>query len=99
MIPESRILKILCSPKISEKSSIFLEKTNTVILKVLRDANKLEVKEAVEKILLVQVKKVNTLIVKGKNKKHKGKNYTLKKWKKAFITLHPGQKLDFISDK
>ncbi|QCI26925.1 50S ribosomal protein L23 [Buchnera aphidicola (Thelaxes californica)] len=99
MILKSRLLKILYAPKVSEKSSIFLEKTNTIILKVLKDANKIEIKEAVQKILFVKVKSVNTLVVKGKRKKHKGKLSALKKWKKAFVTLQKGQKLDLISGK
>ncbi|AXN02183.1 50S ribosomal protein L23 [Candidatus Purcelliella pentastirinorum] len=92
-----RSLKIIISQHISEKSSFMLEKNNIFIFKVLKNANKLEIKYALEKIFDIKVKSVYTLILKGKKKRH-GK-YIGKRngYKKAYVTLKKGQKLDFIN--
>jgi len=100
MIYENRILKILVGPHISEKSSVAIEKFNTVVLKVAKNATKFEIKIAVQKIFNVQLNKVNTLIVKGKKKRlSNGRYSSTSDWKKAYITLKKGQNLDFIGIK
>ncbi|ADP66902.1 50S ribosomal protein L23 [Buchnera aphidicola str. TLW03 (Acyrthosiphon pisum)] len=66
MISEERLLKILLSPHVSEKTSISMEKFNTVVLKVLNNATKYEIKYAVKKIFDVDVDSIKTLKVKGK---------------------------------
>lgn len=66
MISEERLLKILLSPHVSEKSSISIEKFNTVVLKVLNNATKYEIKCAVKKIFNIEVDSINTLKIKGK---------------------------------
>ncbi len=93
---EERLLKILQAPHVSEKASIAMEKNNTVVLKVAKDATKAEIKAAVQKLFEVQVKDVNTLRVKGKMKRqgqHVGRRSD---WKKAYVTLKEGQNLDFM---
>jgi len=66
MISEERLFKILLSPHVSEKSSISMEKFNTVVLKVLNNATKYEIKCAIKKIFNVEVDSIKTLKVKGK---------------------------------
>ncbi|PPS59024.1 50S ribosomal protein L23 [Pantoea sp. BRM17] len=66
MIREERLLKVLRAPHVSEKASSAMEKTNTIVLKVAKDATKAEIVAAVEKLFEVEVKDVNTLVVKGK---------------------------------
>ncbi|WMY96766.1 MAG: 50S ribosomal protein L23 [Arsenophonus sp.] len=94
---EELLLKILCAPHVSEKASIAIKKNNTIVLKVARDATKSKIKCAIHKIFEVEVKNVNTLLVKGKIKSHGQKKRSCKKsWKKAYVTLKEGQKIDFI---
>lgn len=66
MIREERLLKVVRAPHVSEKASAAMEKTNTIVLKVAKDATKAEIVAAVEKLFEVEVKDVNTLVVKGK---------------------------------
>ncbi|AEH39915.1 50S ribosomal protein L23 [Buchnera aphidicola (Cinara tujafilina)] len=98
MISEERLLNLLLSPHISEKTSINMQKNNTVILKVLKDATKFEIKIAIEKLFQVYVKKVNILVIKGKKRK-KNKIVKSNNWKKAYIILKSGQNLNFLNNK
>ena len=95
MIREERLLKVLRAPHVSEKASTAMEKTNTIVLKVAKDATKAEIKAAVEKLFEVKVEGVNTLLVKGKVKRH-GQRFGRSDWKKAYVTLQAGQNLDFV---
>ena len=69
MISEERLLKVLLAPHVSEKATLAAETNNTVVLKVVKDANKEEIKAAVEKLFEVEVDSVRTLNVKGKTKR------------------------------
>lgn len=94
MIREERLLKILRAPHVSEKASIAMEKSNTIVLKVLKDATKREIKDAVEQLFEVKVTGVNTLVMKGKVKR-RGQHLGYRSdWKKAYVTLAEGQNLD-----
>lgn len=66
MIREERLLKVLRAPHVSEKASTAMEKTNTIVLKVAKDATKAEIKAAVQKLFEVEVEVVNTWLLKGK---------------------------------
>ncbi|CEC53170.1 50S ribosomal protein L23 [Klebsiella pneumoniae] len=94
MIREERLLKVLRAPHVSEKASTAMEKTNTIVLKVAKDATKAEIKAAVQKLFEVEV--VNTLVVKGKVKRHGQRIGRRSDWKKAYVTLKEGQNLDFV---
>ncbi|WP_348666364.1 50S ribosomal protein L23 [Arsenophonus symbiont of Ornithomya chloropus] len=97
MTREELLLKILCGPHMSEKASTAIKRNNTIVLKVARDATKSKIKNAIHKIFEVEVKNVNTLLVKGKMKVHSQKKRGRKNsWKKAYVTLKEGQKIDFI---
>jgi large subunit ribosomal protein L23 len=95
MIREERLLKVLRAPHVSEKASMLMEKTNTLVLKVAKDATKAEVKAAVQKLFEVEVTEVRTLIMKGKVKRHGQRVGRRSDWKKAYVTLKEGQNLDF----
>lgn len=88
--------QVLVKPLLTEKSSVMTEKTNRYSFKVLRKANKYQVKEAVEKMFDVKVVDVKTVVVPGKVKKS-GKS--LKKsssWKKAYVKIADGQNLELF---
>lgn len=92
-----RFLKIIVSQHVSEKSSFILEKSNIFIFKVVMSANKLEIKHALEKIFNVKVYHVHTLILKGKKKKYGKCMGKRNNYKKAYVTLKKGYKLDYIN--
>lgn len=91
---EERLLKVLLAPHVSEKSTMAAEANNTVVFKVVKDANKAEIKAAVEKLFEVEVTKVNSLNVKGKAKRTGARMGRRKNWKKAYVTLAEGASLD-----
>lgn len=94
---QERIYKVLLGPQISEKSTIAAEDSNQVVFKVALDANKLEVKRAVEKLFNVKVAQVRTLRMKGKVKRNRFGDVRRSDWKKAYIRLEAGQDIDFAS--
>ena len=89
---------VLQLPVITEKSTIVKENLRTVAFKVLRDANKIEIKDAVEKIFKVRVQSVRTAVFHGK-KRRQGR-YTGRRpdWKKAYVTLKEGEKMIEFSE-
>ncbi len=90
------IYTILKKPLLTEKGGILKEKDNKVLIEVAKDANKYDIKRAVEEIFKVKVEKVATIITFGKWKKQ-GKSLGKRPdRKKAIVTLKKGEKLDFI---
>ena len=83
----------ILKPIVTEKSSLGSE-YNQVTFQVANESSKKEIKEAIENIFKVKVKKVNTLIVKGKRKAFRGTIGRRSDYKKAFITLEDGQTID-----
>lgn len=94
----NRLEFVLRLPVITEKSTLLKENLQTVTFKVLRDANKIEIKEAVEKIFKVKVESVRTANFHGK-KRRQGR-YTGRRsdWKKAYVTLKNGEKMIEFSE-
>jgi large subunit ribosomal protein L23 len=92
---QERIFKVILGPHLSEKTSRISEQNNQVTFKVLSDASKPEIKEAVEKLFKVQVRDVQILNVKGKSKRTaRGKLRSRSDWKKAYVRLEQGQEID-----
>jgi large subunit ribosomal protein L23 len=88
--------EILKRPRITEKGSRMSETSPVVIFEVPRDANKTEIKNAVQRVFNVEVIDVRTSIVRGKMKR-RGKNLGKRpNWKKAMVRLAPGQEIDFF---
>lgn len=90
------IYSVIKKPLVTEKTSLGLEANNTVAIVVNIDANKIEIKQAVEALFNVKVDCVRTVNVAGKEKRF-GKNFGKRSnWKKAYVTLQAGQSLDFF---
>jgi large subunit ribosomal protein L23 len=87
---------ILMHPVLTEKSTALREGQNKVAFAVHPSANKIEVKAAVEKMLNVKVVDVNMMSVRGKIKRLGRFAGRKPNWKKAIVTLKPGQKLDIF---
>jgi large subunit ribosomal protein L23 len=88
--------EVLLRPLLTEKSTALREAHNKICFVIHPQANKIEVKRAVEEVLKVKVKDVNILNVSGKVKRTG--RFVGKKpdWKKAIITLKEGEKLDLF---
>ncbi|MEW6118193.1 MAG: 50S ribosomal protein L23 [Nitrospirota bacterium] len=90
------IYDVIKKPLFTEKGMDIKERENKILIEIDANANKHEVKKAVEEIFKVKVEKVATVNVKGKMKRF-GKSVGRRSdKKKAIITLKPGEKLDFI---
>lgn len=90
------IYQILKRPLITEKSTVEKDLHNKLFFEVDRRANKIEIKEAVEQIFKVNVLSVATINVAGK-KKRVGRHFTQRpEWKKAIVTIKPGQRIEFF---
>ncbi len=94
-VPE-KFYDLIKKPIITEKATI-LSNNSQVIFSVPMAASKSIVKQAVEKLFGVNVKKVNMLVLKGKTKRFKGKMGKRKNEKKAIISLEKGQKIDITT--
>ena len=92
---EERLMKVLISPHISEKSTRVADSSNQVVFRVLPDARKPEIKRAVEKLFSVEVVHVQVANVKGKQKIFQRTRGTRPNWKKAYVRLKPGHDIDF----
>ncbi|MEX2035464.1 MAG: 50S ribosomal protein L23 [Xanthobacteraceae bacterium] len=90
---DPRHYDVLISPVITEKATTASEH-NKVVFKVAREATKPQIKEAVEKLFDVKVKRVNTLIRKGKTKVFKGRPGQQQSTKRAVVTLEEGHRID-----
>lgn len=90
------IYQIIKKPLITEKANILKEKDNKVAFVVDRTANKAEIKEAVERLLKVKVLKVNVSNMKGKPRRLGRTIGKRTDWKKAVVTLKPGDHIDFF---
>ena len=90
------IYEVVKKPLFTEKGSSLKESENKILIEVGKNANKVEIKEAIEDIFKVKVEKVATIKVHGKWKRY-GKSLGKRSdRKKALITLKKGEKLDFI---
>jgi len=92
---QERLMQVLLAPQISEKATYIAEKREQVVFIVATDATKPEVKAAVELMFKVDVEAVQILNVKGKEKRHGRSVGRRKGWKKAFVSLKPGQEISF----
>ncbi|MBL8396913.1 MAG: 50S ribosomal protein L23 [Candidatus Accumulibacter sp.] len=93
---QERLLQVLLAPQISEKATFIADKNEQVIFRVLPDATKPEVKAAVELLFKVKVESVQIANVKGKCKKFGRTMGRRKGWKKAYVSLMPGQEINFV---
>ena len=94
MNPE-RIYTVLLGPHISEKAAIGADEANQFVFKVAVDANKLEIKKAVEKLFNVKVSNVQVIKSKGKVKRNRYGFAKRPDTKKAYVRLAEGHDIDF----
>lgn len=87
---------IIQCPLVTEKTTLQKELNNQITVKVDKRANRVEIKNAVEKNFNTKVKQVRTVQVKGKAKQRGRIIGKRNDWKKAIITLMPGQKIEFF---
>jgi large subunit ribosomal protein L23 len=88
--------RIIRRPLITEKSTLQKEMHNQLAFEVDRRANKIEIKKAVEEIFKVQVKDVRTMHYWGKRVRLGRTEGRKPHWKKAIVTLQPGEKIEFF---
>ena len=82
---------------LTEKSNT-LRGQNQVVFEVLRTANKIQIKTAIQSLFKVKVTSVNTMIYRGKDRRM-GRGYAkMQNWKKAVVTLAEGENIDFFAD-
>ena len=91
-----RLYTVLLSPRMTEKSTRVGESSNQYVFRVTTDSNKKEIKDAVEKLLEVNVESVRTVKVKGKSKSFKARVGKRSDWKKAYVRVQEGQVIDFL---
>lgn len=85
---------IILAPVVTEKTAGITEDGNKVVFKVAKDANKVQIRQAVEEAFNVKVSNVNTINVRPKKKRVGRYTGATKAYKKAIITLAEGSKLD-----
>ena len=93
---QERLMTVIIGPHISEKTTIVAEEQNQIACKVRVDANKQEIKEAIEHLFEVKVDNVTTINYQGKKKGRGNMVGKRANWKKAYITLAMGSQIDFL---
>ena len=92
---EKEIYNTIVRPLLTERSTILKEKFNQYLFETSLTSTKPEIKKAIEDLFKVTVEDVRTMVVRGKFRRF-GKGGGMKSdWKKAFVTLKAGQKIDF----
>ena len=89
------LYEVLRRPVITEKNT-FLQEQDKYVFEVAKEANKHQIKQAVEKAFEVKVKGVNIITVPGKTRRVGRRQVQTSSWKKAIITLEAGQKIGFF---
>lgn len=97
---QERLMQVILAPVISEKGTYIADRNNQVVFRVLSDATKGEIKAAVEFMFSTKGKKVEVKAVQVVNVRGKGKRFgqiagRRNHWKKAYVSLKPGQEINF----
>jgi large subunit ribosomal protein L23 len=87
---KERLMQVLLSPLVSEKSTFVGEKNNQYVFRVTADATKPEIRAAVELMFKIKVKEVQVVNVRGKDKRFGRFEGRRRNWKKAYVSLMPG---------
>ncbi len=93
---QERLMQVILGPHVSEKSTAAAENNQQVVFKVRRDANKREIRRAVELLFEVKVTAVTVASMPGKAKRFGTNQGRRSAWKKAYVRLAPGHDIDFI---
>jgi len=98
---EERLMTVLLAPVVSEKATQIADRFNQVVFRVRPDATKKDVKAAVElmwKEKKLEVASVQIVNVRGKHKRFGAYNGRRRNWKKAYVSLKPGQEINFAQE-
>ena len=95
MTPEQVIRRPII---LTEKATLLREKHNQVVFEVARDANKIQIRDAVQRLFKVNVTGVNTMLMRGKERRMGRGKGKMQNWKKAVVTLKEGDSIDFFSE-
>jgi large subunit ribosomal protein L23 len=90
------IYDVIKKPLVTEKTATEKDANNVVAFVVDREANKIEIKQSVEKLFKVEVTAVKTINVAGKVKRVGKSTGKRSNWKKAYVTLKEGSNIDFF---
>ncbi|MGH7781349.1 MAG: 50S ribosomal protein L23 [Candidatus Binataceae bacterium] len=88
--------QIVMTPLITEKGTFVSERTNQVVFRVRPDASKDLIREAIEQFFKVTVLKVRTVKLMGKNRRRGAIKGRRSDWKKAYVTLKEGDRIEFF---
>ena len=88
-----KLTDVIRRPLITEKTSLLREDGKTIVFQVARDANKVEIKRAIEQLLGTKVSSVRTSLMHGKVKRQGRFAGQRPDWKKAYVTLREGEKM------
>jgi large subunit ribosomal protein L23 len=94
-INQERLLQVILAPQVTEKATRIADKNQQIAFKVRTDATKPEIKAAVELLFKVEVDGVTVTNVKGKVKRFGRAFGRRQDWKKAYVSLKPGQEINF----
>lgn len=95
---QERLMNVLLGPHVSEKSARVGDKHNQVVFRVRKDADKTEVRQAVEKMFEVKVADVQIVNVRGKQKRFGARLGWRSDWKKAYVRLAPGSEINLAGE-
>jgi large subunit ribosomal protein L23 len=96
--PTPPLYDVILAPRLTEKSTRLADRHRQFVFTVRRDASKPLIRAAVEKLFNVQVEAVRVLTVKGKAKGGARTPGRRSDWKKAYVTLKPGQDIKFAGE-
>ena len=88
--------QIIVRPLVTEKGVMGVTDKNQYPFEVHMDANKAEIKRAVEEVFSVHVKRVRTMVRRGKPRRIRWRSGVTRGWKRAIVTLAPGETIQFI---
>ena len=95
---QERLMSVLLGPHVSEKSARVGDSHNQVVFRVRKDADKTEVRQAVEKMFEVKVADVQIVNVRGKQKRFGARMGWRSDWKKAYVRLAPGSEINLAGE-
>lgn len=93
---QERLYQVIDIPHVSEKASRLGATDQQLVLRVRTDASKFEIMAAVQMLFSVRVKDVRTARIKGKSKRFGRLSGRRSDWKKAYVSLEPGQDIDLL---
>lgn len=94
---QDRLLQVIVAPQITEKATRIADKNQQIAFKVRTDATKPEIKAAIELVFKVEVNSVTVVNVAGKAKRVGRTMGRRQDWKKAYVSLKPGQEINFAA--